>query len=154
MRPARYPTSHWNCPSVSAAWRCQSSTGTAAATTSVVISSRRSCLCCAARATRFKYARWTGKQPHSRPARADLLELVGLATDRGGMTERAELGGVAAEEQADDPVGEPPQLAADAGHQREVIAARQPPGKAPAPAQPDRLGHGLAAAHVDEHAQR
>src|SRR5439155_26252003 len=66
------------------------------------------------------------------------------------MTELAELGGAAAEEQTDGPVDHQPRPAADAGHQREVVGARgEPRREAPQP-HAEHHGHGLVATEVDE----
>ena len=53
---------------------------------------------------------------------------------RGGLAEPAELGGVAAEQQPDVPVDEQPRAAPDARHHRQVVGARQQPGRRAAPA--------------------
>ena len=70
------------------------------------------------------------------------------------VAELAELGGVAPEQQVDRPVDRDPQPALVPGHLRQVVGAGQEPGRKAPPADLERLGDGLVAAHVDEHAER
>ena len=70
------------------------------------------------------------------------------------VAEPAELGGVAAEEQADVPVDEQAQLALDARHHRQVVACAPATRRARRATGCRASGDRLAAAHVDEHAER
>src|ERR1700722_13973341 len=79
--------------------------------------------------------------------RVDTLELR-------GVSELAELGGVAAEEQRDGPVDEQAQLALGSGHVRHVVGPRQEPCGEAAPADPQGARDGLMATEIDEHPER
>ena len=78
----------------------------------------------------------TGSEPAS-PAAALVPPALVLAQPR-RVAQAAELGGVAAEEQADVPVDQQAQLALDARHHRQVVGARQPPRGRAAPLDAER----------------